>query len=349
MKKIKIYLLLALVLAVVISVLLYNKSKMESKSRPEIVSAIAVTVSPVTKATVSNSRTLVGTIIANNDVTIPSETQGKIVAVYANVGDYKPTGSVLFQVDDELKRAAFAAAEASFEKSKKDFERFQALQQQQTVSEQQYENARLALKNAEAQYTIARRQLDDTKIKTPISGVITARYVDVGATVQMNNVVANVVDISKLKVKVNVGEREAFLLNAGDKTEVETNVYPGVAFIGRIVSIGAKADDAHTYPVEILLDNNSAHPLKAGMFAKISFTSLSATEELTIPRQALLGSMKNSKVFVVEGDVAKLRSIVISGESGNLLLISSGLDEGDMVVVNGQNNLKDNASVTIAR
>ncbi|HUL43961.1 MAG TPA: efflux RND transporter periplasmic adaptor subunit [Bacteroidota bacterium] len=335
--------------AVIIAILLYNRSRMQASAQDEMLTAVPVTVAPVTRQHLTQDRSLVGTVAANNDVAIVAETQGKVTGVFAEVGQYRSAGTVLIQVDDELKKAALESAETNFEKARKDFDRFTSLVKDHAATDQQVEGARLAMKAAEAQFVTARREFNDTRIATPISGIVTARPADVGTYVQRGTVVANVVDISRLKVRLNVAEREVFRLKVGDKVEVTTDVYPGTMFAGAIHTVSAKGDEAHTYPVEIMLDNPRSHPLKAGMFAAVRFAELSGSDVLAIPREALLGSMKNPQVYVLSQGTAHVRDIVIGSEYGNLLEVLSGLQEQDSVVVGGQNNLKDNAAVKIVQ
>ncbi len=349
MNKKKAVLILLAALAAIVAILIYNKSRMAAESKTDVMTSIPVSVASVERQHLTDPRSLVGTVAANNDVAIVSETQGKVTAVMAEVGQYKEAGSAIVQVDDELKKANLATAEISFEKAKKDLERFESLYKQSAATDQQLEGARLAAKAAEAQYVVARRQESDTRISTPISGILTSRPVDVGTYVQNGTPVANVVDISRLKVKLNVAERDVFRLKIGDRVEVTTDVYPGENFDGKIATIGSKADDAHTYPVEVRLPNSREHPLKAGMFARVRFMSIADRDELTIPREALVGSMKNPQVFVVDGAVARLRDIVVGSEIGTRLVVLGGLADGETIVVNGQNNLKDSAAVTILR
>jgi RND family efflux transporter MFP subunit len=347
MKKIKVLGMTALILGAVIGVLLYNKSKMEAMSRTDVLSSIPVSVSTVGPQRAGEARDLVGSVAANNDVAIVSETQGRVVKVMAEVGDYKPAGSVIAQVDDELKRANFATAEVNYLKAKRDMERFESLVKEDAATDQQVEAARLASKSAEAQFITARREYADTKITTPISGTVTSRPVDVGTYVQKGMAVANVVDISRLKVNLNVSERDVFRLKAGDTVEISTNVYPGAKFEGTIHTISVKADEAHTYPVEVLLTNSKEHPLKTGMFATVQFRDVSNGDVLAIPRAALVGSLKRPQVFVVENGMARLRDIIVDAEIGTNLTVVSGLRSGETVVTNGQNNLRDNVPITI--
>lgn len=349
MDKKKVIIASIALLAVIAAVLFYNKSRMQAESQSDVLTSVPVSIATVERSKVSEDRSLVGTIVANNDVSVVSETQGKITAVLAEVGQYLPAGATIVQVDDELKKANFATAETNYEKAKKDLERFESLSKQNAATDQQVEVARLATKAAEAQYVVARRQLDDTKIASPIAGVLTSRPVEVGTYVQNGTPVGNVVEISRLKVKLGVAERDVFSMKVGDPVQVTTDVYPGVTFPGKIFTISSKADEAHTYQVEVKLNNSKEHPLKAGMFGRVSFTSAAGEDELSIPREALVGSTKDPRVYIVTGTVARLRSIVVGAETGTRLTVLGGLMEGDTIVVNGQNNLKDNVAITVIK
>ena len=330
-------------------VLLNNRARINAKSRNDFQTSIPVSVIEVRLLNLAENLSLIGTITANNDIAIVSETQGRVTAVHARVGDYKRAGSPLIQVDDEVKKAAWEQAEVKYNWAKRDYERFTSLRNEQAVTEAQKENAYAAFKVAEAQYILARRQYRDTKISTPISGIVSARNVDVGGMVADKMVVANVVDVSTLKVKLSVAEQDAFKLKAGDKVDVSTEVYPGVRFEGRITSISAKADEGHTYPVEIMMDNSKTHPLKAGMFGRVSFVSIAPSTVLAIPREALVGSMREPRVFVIGGSTARLREIIVGSQVGTNLTVLGGLKAGESVVVNGQNNLKDSVAVEVLK
>jgi RND family efflux transporter MFP subunit len=349
MKRGKIIFISFALLAIIIAILFYNKSRNALISQSDILTTVPVTINVVGKQRLSEDRTLVGTIAANNDVSIISETQGRVTSVTAEIGQFLETGAIIVRVDDELKKANYLTAETNYEKAKKDLERFESLYKQNSATDQQIENARLGLKSAEAQYLVAKRQYNDTKIATPISGILTSRPVDVGVYIAPGMVVANVVDISTLKVKANVPEQDVFALKVGQKINVQTDVYAGVVFTGTLKSVSSKADEAHTYPIEISMSNSKTYPLKAGMFGKITFLTREEKEMLTIPREALVGSMKNPKVYIIEGNIARLRSIVIGGEAGTSIAVSGGLKEGQSVVINGQNNLKDSVEVTILK
>jgi RND family efflux transporter MFP subunit len=347
MKQTKVVIIAVIIVIVIIGFFICRKPKKQLESTTNIQTDVPVSIMTVQKMKLTSNISLVGTINANNDVNVIAETQGVAKAVYAKVGDFVKAGTVLIQVDDEIPRSNLATAEINFEKTKKDFERAEDLFQENSIPVSQLDAARLGMKAAENQLDIARRQLENTKIKSPIAGTVNARYVNIGTMVGAGNPVANIVDITTLKVRVNVTEREAFQLKPGDRVEISTDVYPGEIFEGHIDNIASKADEAHTYAVEIVLPNSKEHPLKAGMFARISFSSIAATEALTIPRMALIGSIKNAQVYQVRKNIAFLREIVIGKQNNEFLEVLNGLSLGDTVVTSGQNNLSDSTRVNV--
>jgi len=160
--------------------------------------------------------------------------------------------------------------------------------------------------------------------------------------------IANVVDISRLKVKLNVAEKDVIRLKVGEKVEVTTDVFPGNVFTGSIFSISSKGDEGHTYPVEVVL-NNSKQQIKAGMFGRVMFTPKISGAAIVIPRECIVGSAKDAKLYVINNNIAKLRPVVTGKDLGTDIEILNGLQEGEQVVVNGQNNLSDNAPVIIRK
>lgn len=311
--------------------------------------AYPVAVAPVVKQTVHQKLTQEGTIVASNDVAVVSDlqTQGRVIRVMAREGSAVAAGSPLIQLESQVPEANFLTAQTNYQKAQKDLERSITLNKDGLISDTQVEAARQTLQAAQAQYVAAQRQLRHAVITSPIAGVVSALPVSLGSMVNSGMTVANVVDISTLKVMLNLSERDAFRLKPGDPAVIETDVYPGVKFSGKISYIGVKGDEAHTYPLEIQLPNLKDHPLRSGMFGKVSF-DFGAQEALTIPRDAILGSIENPQVYVVRGEVAKLLDIQVGSTVESNVVVLRGLNEGDQVVISGQLNLKDNAAVMVA-
>ncbi len=348
MKYWKSILAIALVIVVILVLLFTRNEKSGPASTASTVDGVPVSVVAVHKETLASNIAIAGTINANNDVNIISQTQGSVRRVHLNVGSIVKAGTVLVEVEDEIPRSSLATAEISYQKAKRDFERSETLFQENSISPAQLDAARLAMKAAENQQEIARQQLEHTRITTPITGTVNSKSVDIGTMVQPGTPVANIVDITTLKIRANVSEREAFELKPGDPVDVLTDVYPGRKFAARVDNIASKADEAHTYPVEIRMSNDPKWPLKAGMFCRISSRSLAGVRAIAIRRTALVGSVKDASVFVVRNSVAMLRRILVGKQTNEFFEVLSGLAEGDSVVTSGQNNLADSTRVIAA-
>lgn len=348
MKKILLIIGTLGVIALILFVLVRNRKKIDEKNKHNVnqtefpVNAVAVSLLQLTE-----ELQLTGTTIGFNDVMVASETQGRIKSCNIQIGSRVGKGSVMYEVDSELRQAQFNSAQAGLEKAKQDLDRAQSLLRENSGTKAQHEAAVYQMKSMEAQLAIATKQLADTKIVSPISGVVTNKLLDIGAQVNTGVVVANVVDISRLKVKLGVSETDVFKLKRGDKVKVTFDVYAGVETIGTIISIGEKGDESHTYPVEVQVANNSTHPLKAGMFATVYFSNIEKGESLVIPRECVIGSVRSASVFVVEENVVRLKSVVLGESAGGKIEVLSGLRVGESVVSTGQSNLSDGYKVRV--
>lgn len=339
----------AIIILLSVGLLLNNRSKNIAKAKKNVVlTTFPVYVSKVAFEDVDLSLEYVGTVLPNAEVSIASETNGKVVSVNANLGDFVSKGAVLVKLDDRIKQANFATAKANYEKVKKDLERYEKLYAEKSISENQLDQIRFQFTNAEAQYNIAAKQLEETKIVAPFSGFITAKMVEVGQVISPGTPLMSLIDINQVRIRIQVPEKDILKLKTGDEVEIYSDLLPNEKFIGKIQHIGFKADDAKTYPVEVLV-RNPKNILKAGMFVRAKIPSAIRTRTLLIPREALVGSSLEPKVFVVENNIAKLRQVVIGNEFGKKLEVLQGLREGELVVVEGLINLKDGTTVEIVK
>ena len=349
MKKLIFTLITAVIVVLIIVLLFFFGRKKENTSKQEVLSNVPVNIDTVTKQPLANLVSLVGLIDPTNDVEIIPEAHGMVKTVSFKIGDRVKKGTILVEIDDLIIKSDLARQEINYFKSKRDFERNKTLYEQNSISASQLDISRLDMQAAENDLTRARKALDDTKVKAPISGTINSKKINEGSYIQQNSSIGNIVDISTMKVRVNISEKDAFVLHPGDSVEVTTDIYPGRKFIGHVDNIASKADDAHSYPVEIHLPNDPTFPLKGGMFGRVNFTSITSRNAIAISRSALIGSVKDAQVFVIKDGFAHLRNITIGRESGQLLEVLNGLEEGEMVVTSGQNNLSDNLKVVIVK
>jgi len=311
------------------------------------VNYVSVNVADVKRMAADRTLSLVGTLATDNQLNIAAETEGKLVSFNCETGQSKEKGAVIGVIDDKIKKLAVQSAKINADKAQKDLNRIEKLYKGGTSSEQELDNARTAYDNAKNQLEQAEKQLAYTKILAPISGVITQKLVEEGAYINKGNPVAYIVNISKLKVQLNVSESNVYYLKTGQGVKITTDVYPGVEFDGKISFISPKGDASHNYPVEVEIKNNSRHQLKAGTFVNVLIQVSGASNELYIPREALLGSVQDASVYVAQNDKVVIRKIVVGRQTNESLEVKSGLSEGEKVVTNGQVNLSDNKQIKI--
>jgi len=325
-----------------------NKKVIDDRKEVKTTEAnIAVTVASTEMKETNGDLDLVGTAQASKEVNVASESAGKIVQVNFKMGDFVSKGKVLARIDDTYKRLAYDNAKLSYNKCKEDLARYEALRKGDAVSDTQLRDIRLAYENAAIQLENAKKQWDDTKITAPFSGYITTQNTELGAYVNAGTVIAGIADISELKVVLDVSETNAYALHPGQQINVTTDIHPNADYKGKISNISPKASASHTYPVEVLIANTGKDKLKAGTYVNVSVNMGRNGKALMIPRDAIVSSVKDPSVYVVNGNTVKLVKITTGRSFNSNLEVLAGLGAGDKVVTNGQINLSEGSKVSV--
>ncbi|HEU4496614.1 MAG TPA: efflux RND transporter periplasmic adaptor subunit, partial [Flavobacterium sp.] len=186
----------------------------------------------------------------------------------------------------------------------------------------------------------------------PISGFINKKYIEPGSILSgmPGTEMFDIVNVSKLKLKVTVNESQVASLKAGDAVAIKASVYPDKTFSGKITFIASKADQSLNFPVEIEIENNAAKDLKAGMYGTASFASKQQkTSLMVVPRDAFVGSVSSNEVFIADNGTARLKKVTAGRILGDKVEILSGLSAGQQVIVTGQINLQDGSKIEIIK
>lgn len=336
------------VIGIMVLILFHNKAVADQKANSvRQMQSFPVSTLTLRRQNLRNTFSKTGSIVANNEVSIISRSSGRVIAVYAGVGSYVQAGAPIIKIEDDVLGSKLAAERTAYENASREWERAQKLHGDKIISDSDLETYQEKLLTAKTNYTLANDDYNNSLITAPFAGVIAERVVNLGATVSAGTQVATMVDNSAFKIVVNVGEQEAFSLSPGNVVSITTDVYPGEELSGYIKAISAKSDVIHTFPVEIMIQKNKKHQLKSGIFGKVIFNCGKATDVLAIPREALIGSVKSPKVYVVVNGRAILHDIVVDREIGSYLVVKEGLIESDQLVVNGQENLQSNVAVKV--
>lgn len=355
MKKIIISLLSVIaVIALIGWVLTNNKKKNEAKTAfiAEGSGAVAVRVANVEKKTVDLDFSANGNFIPKQELNFLSENAGRVKAIYVDEGARVTKGQVLARIDAEIINTDKETAQATYQNALRDQARYQSSFETGGVTQQQLDQAKLATKNARLRLQASERRVNDAAIKSPINGIVNKKYIEVGAFVTAQGTqLFELVDVSKLKLKVSVNESQVANLKVGDKIDIRSSVFPTTKFSGQITFIAAKADASLSFPVEIEVANNVNSSLRAGMYGTAIFNFPKQAPSILIPRTSFIGSVSSNQVFVLDksNNTAKTRNVVSGRIFGETVEILEGLNEGETVITSGQINLADGTAVSIVK
>lgn len=342
--------LIIIVIGIIAWVLNSNKKKNDAQTA--LVSqgsgAISVRIAKVKKEAVDLDFSANGNFAPNQELNFLSENAGRVSSIYVDEGDHVKKGQILARIDAEIINTDRETAQATLDNAIKDEARYVSSFQTGGVTQQQLDQAKLTTRNARLRLQSAARKVSDANIKSPINGIVNKRYIEVGAFVNTQGTqMFELVDVSKLKLKVNVNEGQVANLKVGNQVQIKSNVFPADNFSGKITFIAAKADGILNFPIEIEVLNNHANTIKAGMYGTAIFKFPPQASTITIPRGAFVGSVSSNQIFVLEnGNTAKIRKVIAGRTINDNVEIIEGLKEGETAIISGQINLVDGSPVT---
>lgn len=188
-------------------------------------------------------------------------------------------------------------------------------------------------------------RFEKAPVVSSISGVVGRLYVDIGQQVNPNTPVALVLNMDKVKINLEVPEKYLARLSLGLPAEVTVDAYPEEKFLGRITKISPVIDSiTRSVPVEITVDNPK-HLLRSGMFAKVRLILNIYKNVPVILKEAILGKEPEFYVYTVENNRAVLKKVLLGIREGAYYQIKEGLKEGDLVVIMGQQRIKEGSLV----
>ena len=351
MKKKSIITILALVAVAVAFFLILQNNKNKNQAELERVaqtnSEVAVRTAEVQKEAISGRFSVNGTFLPQTEAQVSAELGGQLVNLYVAEGDQVKAGQVIARLAGDKINVSVANAKAVLDNATSTLKRYEAAFQTGGITAVQLDQARLQVENAKANYESATLNSGDTAIRSKVSGIVNRKLVEVGTVVNPGTPIIEVVDISSLKLRVEVDEAVVSQLTKGGSV----NVLPSAirdTIVGSISFIAPASNGALKFPVEISIDNKDGK-LRAGMYATAVFNGEGVNNILTIPREAYVGSVSDNKVFVIKDSTAVLTNIQSGVNYGDKVEVVAGLEAGDQVVTSGQINLLDKTPVRIIK
>ncbi len=325
-----------------------NKAKLEADSKlsQERNTVIPVMTGKVEMSTMSGEFNVVGNFAPFQQVAVMSETAGKIVALNFNNGSTVQAGATLASVDNELLKIQLETTKTNLAKAENDLSRLQKLLGEGGITQQQIDDAKLGIENLRQQIKASDKQISMSYVKAPISGVVTNKMVERGSLIAPAMQLATITNISRLKMQVYLTEEQVVTVKKGQRIAMKADLFPDRNFEGTVTFIDVNADSSRRYLVEIEIVN-LGDTLKAGMTGTVAFKGGSTRQVLAVPREAIVGSLQDAKVYVVENGKAVLRPVTVGSVFGNRVQVRDGLKEGETIVVSGQINLEDGKEINL--
>lgn len=292
---------------------------------------------------------------------ISPKVDGRVDKLYVDEGDIVTAGMVIGVLDTNELAAQVMQAEgnllsnqASLEQAELDLSRAQALATQGAVSAQSLDTARtkrdLAIgqvRSAEGNVVLLKARLDNANIIAPRSGIVLKRYIQAGSYAKAGSQIVSIADVSSLLGKATLGESELSEIAVGLQVKIIVNALQDKEFIGTITRISPAATlPARTFTAEITIPNVSGI-LKPGLFSKIVIPGTVHKNALVVPESALVMREDQKTVYVVTSENKVQQRVLKLGYVGEgWAEILAGLNDGERIVIAGQNKLKDGSTIT---
>ena len=273
---------------------------------------------------------------------IVSQTAGRIVSIRAEVGDKVRKGQLLATMDD----VNLAKTRMQYVNDSTELARLTELYNIGAVAQADYDMAKLALNiTKKTYYNLA----ENTYLRSPINGVVTARNYDKGDMYSMAQPIFVVQQIQPVKMLVNVSESLFTEVHKGMEFDITVDAYPNEVFKGKVnLLYPTVSATTHTFPVEVVCQNADER-LRPGMFARVT-ANFGTNHHIVIPDVAVVKQQGSGEhfVYVLQPDnTVKYTLVELGVRMGNRYEIVSGINEGDRIVTEGQVRLKDGVSVTV--
>lgn len=322
---------------------------------------VPVTVATVTNVAWDKTVSITGTLYPKDEATLGAQVEGSVEQTLVDFGDRIRSNQDLAFIDTgsyeaQLEQAAgnLAKAEANFANARQNFDRVQQLKKNGIASDSDYDQAKAQLNQWEAEVkaargvvAVAQLNLDRSRVKAPFDGAVSLRIVGRGDFVRTGSPLFNVVNDAVLKFIFPVPERYGSFVQKGLTVTFGVDNYPNERFTGSVYLISpAVTLSSRAFNVGALVTNTNFR-LKANTFGRGTLVLERGVPTPVVPLEAVVSLAGVSKVFVVEANAARSRSIAAGRIRDGMQEIVTGLTVGETIVVSGQNHLSDGAKVVI--
>jgi RND family efflux transporter MFP subunit len=287
-----------------------------------------------------------GTIEESESIPLSFSGIGTVVRVCVSEGDFVRKGQLLAELNDETYKNAYEMSLASLKQAEDAYKRLLPMYKNGSLPEIKLVEVETALQQAKAAAEISKKSLDDCNLYSPVDGIVGKRSIDPGMSAMPNLTSIDIVKIEKVFAKVPISENEISSVKKGDRAKIKIAALNNTEFIGTVDEIGVLADPiAHTYKIKIGVVNKDRQ-IKPGMICDVTLDKINKTGGLFVPSSAVLvDEQGRNYVFAVNQNKAVRKYVKTGKLLTNGVEITCGLNNGEKIVVAGQQKLVDNSLV----
>ena len=308
---------------------------------------VPVEVADIATGTVSAYISSTANLVAEFEVKVLSEVEGRVLTLQAEEGDMVRRGQVLATLVPDDQQISVKKAELKASNARLAYNRAKDLVEKELISREEYDKLEIDFRLAEQELAEAEWALSKTSIRAPFTGRVTERMTQAGQHVQVGDELFQVTDFDPLIARIYLPERDVIGLTEGREVRIRLNAAEAVAFAGRIRQISPIVDTA-TGTVKITVEAaDSPTDVRPGSFVTVDIVRETRSATLLVPREAVLRELQKAHVFVANEAVAEKRAVTLGLEEGDYVEALSGVTAGETVIVAGQGGLRDGSPVKI--
>ena len=305
----------------------------------------AVDVVTVHAQSLPQSFETVGTLRAQESVSIKPEVPGKIEGIRFTEGESVARGQVLFQLDGALVRADLNEANANLQNSQRAYALARELSVKQLIARADLDKAQAQLAVDQARAASARTRLDKTAIRAPFAGVAGLRKVNTGDYVDSGQDLVDLVKLDTLELDLRAPEVVLSQLAVGQSVDFGVDAFRDEVFKATVVAIAPTVDAGGRSVSLRARFENPEGKLRPGMSARVRIVLATSASALVVPEQAIVPMGEQKNVYTVVQGKAKLVPVTLGQRQPGVVQVTSGLKDGDVVITSGLQKIGDGAPV----
>ncbi|MCL2168108.1 MAG: efflux RND transporter periplasmic adaptor subunit [Lentimicrobiaceae bacterium] len=321
-----------------------NKEQTAEEQRAKGGGVISAKLYVLEPTLLSNGITAVGTLLPNEEVELISEAAGKVVGIFFDEGTSVSNGQLLLKVDDAELQAQLRRAEYQLALTGERLNRQRILLEKDAVSREEFDQVQTDYNILQTDIDLLKTKISKTEIRAPFAGTIGFRGISLGSYLQLNTIIARLIDHNKLKLEFAIPEKYASICFTGNKIKFRTEVSSN-EFEATVYAVDPKVDIATRTITVRGLYNNSNKKMLAGMFARVNLIIDQSEEVLLIPSEAIVQEMEGKKVWIISNGQAWSQAITTGFRSNNQVEVITGLQAGDTIMVTGLMQVREGANV----